>query len=335
MTDIISSDDDSGGQVILGDETSQQAISFKLAQAFYSEITGKAEKISEKFTRSFILTIDNIDQLHRRIIQSTTQYNVATANVSFSVEYQNDSSERFSSIERLKAHAGSKGVPVEEVDINYNFLFVLPGTRKPQEYRINIRLISRVVKLEDLREKTQDMPFSVPLWQYDNELTCRASIDFIDITVANAFMSVIRTWNNGLDDVDTSPIIKKIRPYSKYLPALFKYGLLASGVYYTFGVVDQYFEIPEPKTTAAFILIAYLFNFVLWKIGLFSGGKAEAHIDQLYEVSYISFSGADKNLAKSCSAVQRKNTLYSICYLIGTFVLGVLASAAANFVFKS
>ena len=335
MTDIICNDDGDGGQVILGDETSQQAISFKLAQAFYSEITGKAEKISEKFVKSFVLTIDNIDQLHQRIIQSTTQYNVVSANVSFSVEYQNDSSERFSSIERFKTHAGAKGVPVEEVDISYNFLFILPGTQKPQEYRINIRLISRVVKLEDLREKTEDMPFSVPLWQYDNELTCRASIDFIDITVANSFMSVIKTWNSALDEVDTSAVLKKIRPYSRYLPALFKYGLLAAGVYYTYGVVDSYFVDSEPKTTAMFVLIAFLFNFILWKFGLFAGRKSESHLDQLYEISFISFSGADKNLAKRCAAAKRKNTIFSICYLVGTFILGVLASGMANVIFQS
>jgi hypothetical protein len=335
MSEIISNGDAQDGQIILGDETSQQAISFKLAQAFYSEITGKSEKISEKFTKSFILTIENIEQLHKRIIQSTTQYNVASANVSFAVEYQNDSSERFSSIDRFKTHAGSKGVPAEEVDINYNFLFILPGTQKPQEYRINIRLISRIVKLEDLREKTEDMPFSVPLWQFDNELTCRASIDFIDITVANAFMSVIRTWNNGLDEVETNNIIKKLRPYSRYMPAFFKYGLLFSGVYYTMRVVDGYFSSPSAHTTAMFILIAYLFNFMLWKIGLFTGRRAESHLNQLYEVSYILFSGADNNLAKQCKTAKRNNTIFSFAYLVGTFVVGVLASVVANFIFKS
>lgn len=335
MSEILSKGNGQDGQIILGDETSQQAISFKLAQAFYSEITGKSEKIIEKFTKSFILTIDNIEQLHMRIIQSTTQYNVASANVYFVVEYQNDSSERFSSLERFKMHAGSKGVPAEEVYINYNFLFILPETQKPQEYRINIRLISRIVKLEDLREKTEDMPFSFPLWEFDNELTCRASVDFIDITVANAFMSVIRTWNNSLEEVVTNPIIKQIRPYSRYMPSLFKYGLLSCGVYYTVSVVEGYFLSPAAHTTAMFILIAYLFNFFLWKFGMFTGTKAESHLNQLYDVSYISFSGADNNLAKQCKTAKRKNTIFSFAYLACTFLVGVLASGVANFVFKS
>lgn len=335
MSDIVQNEEEQSGQIILGDESSHQAISFKMAQAFYSEITGKSEKISEKFTKSFILTIENIEQLHHRIVQSTAQYNVVSANASFSIEYQNDSSERFSSIERFRTHASSKGVPIEEVDINYNFLFVLPETKKPQEYSINIRLVSRIVKLEDLRERTSDMPFSMPLWQFDNGLTCRASIDFIDITVANSLMSVIKSWLSGLEEVETHSVVKKIRPWAKYTPAICKYGLLFSGVYYTLNVINHYFATPEAHTTAVFILIAYLFNFLLWKSGLFTGRKIECHINQMYEISYISFSGADKKLAKECSAAKRKNSIYGFGYLLGTFAIGFLSSGVATLVFKS
>ena len=299
MSEIINAAEEQTGQIILGDEASHQAISFKMAQAFYNELTGKSEQIREKFTKSFILTIDNIDQLHQRIIQSTAQYNIVSANASFSITYQNDSSERFSSIERFKTHAGAKGMPVEEVDISYRFLVILPETNKPQEYKINISLISRIVKLEELREKMEDMSISMPLWQFDNELTCRASIDFTDVTVANAFMSVIKSWERTLDEVDTSPLIKKVRPFAKYMPTIFKYGLLLAGSYYTIGVVDKYFASPEAQTTAVFLLVAYLFNFLLWKIGLNTGNRSEKHLNQLYEVSYIYFSGADKKLASA------------------------------------
>lgn len=334
MSEIIDASEQQGGQIILGDDASQQAISFKMAQAFYNELTGKSEQISEKFTKSYILTIDNIEQLHQRIIQSTAQYSIASANASFSIKYQNDSSERFSSIERFKVHAGAKGIPVEEVDISYRFLVVLPETKKPQEYRINISLISRVVKIEGLRKKIEDINISIPLWQFDSELTCRASIDFTDITVANAFMSVIESWERTLDEVDTSPLIKKIRPFAKHMPSIFKYGLLLAGTYYTLGVVDKYFILPEAHTTAVFLLVAFLFNFLLWKIGLNTGNRSKKHLNQLYEVSYIYFSVADKKLADQCSSARKKNIVFGGLYLAGTFLIGVLASGVASYIFR-
>lgn len=335
MSEIIDASEEQGGQIILGDGASQQAISFKMAQAFYSELTGKSEQISEKFTKSYILTINNIEQLHQRIIQSTAQYKVVSANASFSIKYQNDSSERFSSIERFKLHAGAKGIPVEEVDISYSFLVVLPETKKPQEYKINISLLSRTVKIEDLRRKIEDINISIPLWQFDNELTCRASIDFTDITVANAFMSVIQSWERTLDEVETSSLIKNIRPFAKYMPSVFKYGLLLVGSYYTLDVVDKYFSSPTAHTTAVFVLIAFIFNFLLWRIGLNTGNKSERHLNQLYEVSYICFSGADKKLADECTSTRNKNIVYGGLYLAGTFLIGVLASGVASYIFKS
>lgn len=335
MSEVIDASEEQGGQIVLGDGASRQAISFKMAQAFYSELTGKSEQISEKFTKSYILTINNIEQLHQRIIQSTTQYKVASASASFSIKYQNDSSERFSSIERFKLHAGAKGVPVEEVDISYRFLVILPETKKPQEYRINISLLSRIVKIEDLRRKIEEINISIPLWQFDNELTCRASIDFTDITVANAFMSVIKSWERTLDQVETSSLIKNIRPFAKYMPSVFKYGLLVAGSYYTMGVVDKYFLSPEAHTTAVFILIAFIFNFLLWRVGINAGNKSERHLNQLYEVSYIYFSGADKKLADECTSTRNKNIMYGGLYLAGTLLIGVLASGVANYIFKS
>ena len=87
-------------KILLGDDASEKAMSFQLAQAFYSEITEKAERLCEEYSPSFILTVENVKQLHNRITQSSAQYNVVTANTSFSVRFMNESSERYSSIER-------------------------------------------------------------------------------------------------------------------------------------------------------------------------------------------------------------------------------------------
>lgn len=334
MSEIANSNNNNSGSIILGDESSEQAISFKMAQAFYSEITGKSERITEDFAKSFILTIENIEQLHKRIIQSTTPYTLISSNASFSVEYQNESSERFSSIDRLKLHAGSKAFAVEEVDISYNFLIILPETKTPQEYKMNIRLFSRVVKLENIRERLSSMPISIPLWQFDTEVTCRVTIDFIDITVANAFMSVIKDWNDSLDEVNTSSYVKKIRNLSKFMPSAFKYGLLATGCYYTYIVVNDYFINPEPKTTAMFVLIAYIFNFLLWKIGAFTGTKSRNHFHQLYEVSYINFSHADKKLANQCATTKNKNKIKSLGFLASAIFVSVISSTLSEHIFK-
>ncbi|WP_114783858.1 hypothetical protein [Vibrio tetraodonis] len=335
MTEIITSETPEDKEIILGDDSSNQAISFKLAQAFYNEITGKSERVTEDFNPSFILTMDNISQLHHRIIQSTTQYNVQSANASFSVEYVNDSSERFSSIERFMAHAGSKGQPVEEVAISYNLLVVLPQTHKPQEYRINILLASRSAKVEGMKEQIDVIPFSIPLWQFESKFTCRASVDFVDITVANSFMSVIKNWIDCLEVTSMNPVLKWVRPTSKYLPLIGQYSLLAIGAYFTNQHVSSYFENPEPTTTASFVLIAFLFNFLLFKFGRFIGYKSERHLDSIYQLSYIDFSGADRRLATESSSSVKKNIVKSIAYILFSITVALVSNELSKQIFIS
>jgi hypothetical protein len=323
---------DECSQVILGDESSNQSMSFQLAQAFYNEITGKSERVKEEFNSSFILTMDNVNQLHNRIIQSSAQYNIVSANASFSVIYYNDSSERFSSIERFMAHAGSKGIAVEEVDITYRLLVILPLTNKPQEYNINIKLISRCAKVESMREDIKDLPMSFPLWQFEGKVTCRASIDFVDITVSNAFMSVIKSWNDCLEVTEMNSILKNTRHFSKYFPSFCHYSLLATGVFFTFQTIDLYFTTLAPESTAKFVLLAILANYLLVKAGRYIGIKAERNLDQIYQPSYIRFSGADDKLAKNTSSNVRTSILRSIGYISLTLVLGGISSVLASLI---
>ena len=334
MNIIVEPDD---GKLLLGDDASEKAISFQLAQAFYSEITEKSERLNEEFSASFILTTENIKQLHHRVIQSTAQYNVISANSSFSAKYMNDSSERFSSIERFELHAGSKGVPVEEVDINYNLLVVLPQTKKPQEYRINIRLISRTAKLESMKEEMMSFPISIPMAQFENKFTCRVTVNFVDVTVANSFISVVKGWFDSLETTELSSIVKVLRFFSHLIPIATKWGMLAGALYVVLGLSDEYLiEMTTPyQTLASFLLISICFGFVMFRFGAFAGSKAEEALDQIYQISYICLSGADKNLAENSGGQVKVNVIKAGVYVISTIVLGVVSSGIAGRIFGS
>ncbi len=196
-------------------------------------------------------------------------------------------------------------------------------------------LVSRSAKVEGMKKQMDDIPFSIPLWQFETKFTCRASVDFIDITVANAFISVIKSWVDCLEVTSMNPVLKKIRPLSKYLPLLGQYGLLAFGVFYTYEQLPIYFQQPEPSTTATFILVAFLFNFLLFKVGRFIGYKAERHLDSIYQLSYINFSGADARLVRESSASVRTNITKSVGYILLTVILAVLSNGISKYIFGS
>ena len=332
MVNINKNSPDNSGDIILGDESAQKAISFQLAQAFYNEITGKSEQLNEEFFVSFILTFDNIKQLHNRITQSIVQYNAKAANASFAVKYLNDSSERFSSIERFELHATEKGIPVEEIDISYNLLFVLPQTNKPQEYKINIRLMSRIAKIESMKDEIEGFPFVIPYSQFEKKFTCRVSISFIDVTVAISLMAVINNWVGSLQTTQLNSFLKYARGYSYIIPTLAKNGLLVIAVACTYFLSDKYLLTPtDPyKTLANYMIFAMLFSFTFYKLGAFLGKKSEQSLDRIYQISYIYLSGADKNLADTTESLTRGFIGKSIFFIVLNFIIGLSASIVAN-----
>ena len=85
---------DANTSVFVHNGTELQAISLQQAQALYRELTGKSERIYERYNDSVIVSFENIEQLHRRITQCYTQYNVKSSSTNFSISYDDKSSER-------------------------------------------------------------------------------------------------------------------------------------------------------------------------------------------------------------------------------------------------
>lgn len=337
MNDIvnIAGEGDDNEPIRIGDDSAHKSISFQLAQDFYNEITGKSERLTEKIQSSFVLTLSDIEQLHHRLVQSTEQYNIASENAAFSIKYVGDSGERFSSLERLKLHAGHKGRAIEEIDIVYNLLLVLPKTRRPQEYKISISLISRVAKIEGMRDEFDAFSFPVPLFQFERLKTGEATIDFVDITVANAIMATIKSWADGLPTSQTSHILKVLRSKSRHAPAILKYGFLALVAFYISKYSKEHLTAGIGlRETAEFILYSILTSFIFYRIGLFIGEIAAKNLGQIYEISYINFTPADERLVEKSRAKVFRSGIYSGASLFVAFVIGIASSIVATYLLK-
>jgi hypothetical protein len=334
MNDIVDFgvEDETNEAVVLGSEQASSKISFQLAQDFYSEITGKSENLKERENDSFILTLSNIEQLDYRINQLTEQYNICSSSEIYSIKYVDDSSERFSSLERLKLHAGSKGSAVEEINIQYNLLIILPKTQRPQEYKVKATLVSRVSKIEKMKDELGPIAIGIPLYQFERMKTAIFSIDYIDASVANALMSSLKSWFNGLEKSSTSKPLKFGRSVSHYFPALFKYSLLALSCYYSYTVSEQF--VAEKSTnlhsTSLYILSVLLTVFLSYKAGDFLGRKAEISLDKIYEPSYIKLSEADETFVRNASTENTKNLYIFFGSTLFTTLLGVFSSIIAS-----
>lgn len=334
MTEVVEIDgyeDDGEKLVVVGDERATNQISFQLAQDFYNEITGKSERLRELNSDPFILKLNDVEQLYHRLIQSTEQYNIVSFHETYTVNYIDDSSERHSSLERLKLHNGSKGAAVEEFIASYNILLILPKTNRPQEYKITVKLVSRVAKIEEIRKRIRSMPFDIPLFQLESANAASFSIDYVDSTVANALMSVLKSWFNTVEKNSVSSSVKIIRKLSSFVPKFTKYGLLSLICYSSWKLSEVYLVANvDAKTTTLFILLSVLCAYLSIRFGMFAGRKAEVALDSIYEQSYINFSSADDNFVKNSSSKIRASKIKALLSLGVTIVVGVGCSLLAN-----
>ncbi|WP_448249091.1 hypothetical protein [Thalassotalea agariperforans] len=336
MTEVVEFDgyeSEDNNVVALGDEKASTKISFQLAQDFYNEITGKSERLRELYSDPFVLKLAHVEQLHHRLEQSTEQYNVCSFHETYSVNYIDDSSERFSSLERLKLHVGSRGTAVEEVIIKYNILIILPKTSRPQEYIISIRMASRVAKIETMRKQLDSVPFNIPLYQMETAKAASFAIEYVDSTVANALMSVIKSWFNTVDRNAIPSAVKIARKFSHFAPRLTKYSLLSLICYYVYVFSDKILiENINTKIAVIFSLASVLLAYLSIRIGSFFGNRIEYNLDSIYEQSYINFSGADENYVLESATKIKNSKLKAAAHFVTTIIIGIGCSLIANWI---
>lgn len=334
MTDIIEFDgleEEDENKVIIGDEKASNKISFQLAQDFYNEMTGKTERIRELFNDPFVLKLTHVEQLHHRLEQSLEQYNICSFHETYSVNYIDDSSERFSSLERLKLHVGARGCAVEEVIIKYNILIILPKTNRPQEYIITVKMVSRVAKIENMRKQLDSVHFGIPLCQFEAAKAASFVIEYVDVTVANALMSVIKSWFGTIEKNPISPTVKTARKFSYFAPRLAKYSLLTLTSYYIFASSNTFLSSNNDlKTATLFSLGSVLIAYLSIRFGVFFGKRIERNLDNIYEQSYINFSGADECFVSASATKIKKSKVKAGVNLLASIVLAISCSLIAN-----
>ncbi len=176
------------------------------------------------------------------------------------------------------------------------------------------------------------MPLNFPLYQLEKVKAAVFSIDYIDISVANSIMSLIKKWYNGIDKKPVHPAIKKVRSLSHTIPTLLKYSLLSIAFYYIYILSSTYLPIDKHgnRELALFIIFSMSAAFLSYRLGKYLGHKAERNIDSIYEHSYINFSSADEDFVSNSLSKIKKSYLKAISYITVTIILGIIGSTLAN-----
>jgi hypothetical protein len=263
-------------------------------QSIYRDLTDRPErKLMFKSDRHRI-SIDHIKSLHRIIEQTARAMTVLASSCEVTQRMADASSERWSSMEKFRAHGAELTQVTTDIQIIYNFLIKLPHAGKPGQYKITISLRNELHSLDKHRKDTSEVD-EVELIILSRLATARWEIEFTDMSVGRMFSLAISQWYEGLP-LHPTPLAEKVLKYSKpYIPAAVRLVSASIIAYTIFGAGLWNGEGLEPGSVALFIFILYGAHFVTTPLLR----RLERKVSCIRTAASLEFTGPDKELVRA------------------------------------
>jgi hypothetical protein len=309
--------------IIIGNE--QSPISLKVYQDIYHQITGRTEKISQRYSDNILLDFSEIEQLHYKIMQLCDVHTVIANNEIISVFHEKERKEEFTSFEIFKKYNSNATKPTISVVLRYNFSIILPDRKQPQEYIITIKLISRVTMLQAMEE---DIPpfLRGRLVGFADQHTAEVSVEYADYIVARSYLEAFDEWIEGCNSKPNNKIIDLAQAYSYFIPKALKLLMSSVLIYYCLQSVPTFLANTSPQDWGRFFVIfGGAFYFVV-AISETSGRIIEKSIDSIQLMSYLKLNKGDEKLISKFSDRNKSTIFRFIGGCVLTIILGIISS---------
>jgi hypothetical protein len=290
---------------------------FKIAQAIYNTVTGKTEKLAKTYDNDFIITLDDVQQLHLKLEQTSSQWKILSKNNNVAIHHVNDNKETFSSIERFKIYDASRTSATESIVYGYNILIELPETEKPQPYRVTVRAISRIAMFGRM-EREMAPP---PLLRFFGHVSLIIEIEYVDYNVARNILSAVTSWVDAIERNSKLSWIRKVQNLTHWIPSIFQLVLIPLAGCILFRETGEI--LPDSATharLAQWLIVAGVGLAFSISVAKILGRLTESGIDQIITLSAIKINKGDERLIEKYSHRNIWKVMQVLFSLIGIVV---------------
>ena len=305
----------------------QREVSLQVFQDVYAHLTGRSETLSRRYESPFQVGFAEIQDVHLKLEQILEQYHVSQSTASFKVTHIDGTSHTHGNWEHFETLRRQYTCAIEQLEIEYNFLIVLPKVQSPQPYKIRVQIVSAVGVNERFQKEFANGPkvFRL-LWGPP----VMVNIKYVDYAVARSVLGVLDEWSKGLKTDSIGPKVRKAQQWSGAFSNLVCYSLTGIGFYLAWRSLVGFEQSPSGEEIAGLVLLALGLVWGINRVGLHVGRMAESAIDSWQLLSYVRLtSGDDRQIEKAS-----KRNKVTIAKVIGSLLLGVIASVVANFITK-
>ena len=316
---------DHSGPIVIGSDS----IPFGAYQAIYHKLTKKVEKNSKHYSGAYTISFNDIENLHHRISQLLTQYNVKLNNCEISHVFKDDQHREHSSFEKFKFSDCTIRSCTKRVNYQYDFLILLPSQISgmdeiAQRYKLHILLDQEFIESDDL-----SVPYFIRGIVFGKNIN--VNIEYTDYAVYQSLISVIDGWISTLPKKDPSSLtkflLKRESFFRNFSDIIVRFLGLIAGVVAFFNID----EISNPKSSSLilfFIAIAFTSYGI---IGFLIDGFYKS-ISKINPATFILITDGDKDRMNDVISKRKKITSV-IIFILSAFILTVAINIFSNYIY--
>ena len=186
-------------------------------QAFYHKLTGKKETLKKVYHTSFQISLNDIEDLHYKILQAAGGYQGRLVGQSHNIEvaYVDKSKATYSTFDRFKVQADTGATATNSVSLEYHFSFKDRGPEEISNYKLTIDLISGIAVFKEAQEEVPKF-----IWRRTGIPIGFSTIEFIDYTIAQNFSGIVSNWFECLKKTPKRKLLDWIQDHSYQIPQI-------------------------------------------------------------------------------------------------------------------
>ena len=180
-----------------GNNKDQGSLSLQVFQDVYNQITGKRESINRLFFEPHHIRIPNLEALHYEMKRATEQWIDAESSCTVSVRFVDGSRCTHSGFNRFRIDCPNSNHATEDLEIEYDFLVLLPKTSEAKPYKVTLHLRSTLGVMSRLTERGVSETERAMFYEFSSG-TARLDISYVDLAVARNLEATVENWYKSL-----------------------------------------------------------------------------------------------------------------------------------------
>lgn len=288
----------------------------------YKLLNKTGKEISKSYDDNLKITMEDIEELHCKIIQSIESQNGEGIILKINIEQLKGENYIFNDFSDFKKNNRTGPNPTQEIILDYKYIIKNKELKSFEKYKVVLRLASRATQLYDARKNTPDI--MLEFLSNFRSTVARIDIEYYDYVKARSILATFDEWVKGCNKTSSPKFLNEVKWFFNKCNWLIKIFVLFLFTIGTYNQVNE--EINNSSYIIKFIVI-YLFVFYfLIKTTNNIAMVIRKSINSYFLMSYISVNKGDTNLIRKYTAYNKNNIYKSIVGILLTLIIGITSA---------